>query len=167
MRRLSCLTIAALMFVTVSAANPGRAVADGPAYEGVFSLLDGDLVGVSALLRTDKGVSMVLMADDLPPGAYTLWTRVDAPGMGPISGFLAGHVVGEDGVLNFAAHISAGEVLSGNPGLPSGAFQDPQNAKITLVVRYHGPAVPGSIYEQTHTFEEDAAFNFLRSIQTP
>ena len=173
MRRLSCLTIAALMFVTLSAANPGKAVADGPpavSYSPVvlFPPLPGDLKGVSALRRTDDGVSMVLMAGDLPPGAYTLWTRIDNPGESPISGFLAGHVVGDDGVLNFGAHVSAGEFLSGNPHIPAGALLDPRNATIFLVVRYHGPAVPGRIYEQTHNFEPDpAAFNALLSIHTP
>jgi hypothetical protein len=91
--------------------------------------------------------------------------------MGPISGRLAGHVVGESGNLEFSAHVSVGEVLGAgndvNPDFPSGRLQDPLHAKITLVVRSHGPADPGHIYEQTHTNQPGVAFNFLKSIHLP
>jgi hypothetical protein len=123
--------------------------------------------GESTVMRTDEGVIAHLTASGLAPGAYTLWTRVDAPGLGPVSGWLAGHVVGQDGILNFSAHVSEGEVLSGNPHLPSGPLQDPLHATITLVVRAHGPADPGRIYEQTHTFEPTTAANYLISIHAP
>jgi hypothetical protein len=123
--------------------------------------------GESTVMRTENGVTVHLTASGLAPGAYTFWMRVDAPGMGPISGRLAGHVVGEGGNLNFSAHVNVGEVLSGNPDLPSGPLQDPLHAQIRLVVRSHGPAEPGRIYEQTHTFEPDRAFNFLISVHAP
>jgi hypothetical protein len=123
--------------------------------------------GESTLTRTAHGVTARLHASGLTPGAYTFWMRVDAPGMGPISGRLAGHVVGQDGILNFSAHVSVGEVLSGNPDFPSGPLQDPLHARITLVVRSHGPAEPGRIFEQTHTFEPGRAFNYLISVHTP
>jgi hypothetical protein len=123
--------------------------------------------GESTVMRTENGVTVHLTASGLAPGAYTFWMRVDVPGMGPISGRLAGHVVGEGGNLNFSAHVNVGEVLSGNPHLPSGPLQDPLHAKITLVVRSHGPADPGRIYEQTHTFEPTTAFNYLISVHAP
>ena len=123
--------------------------------------------GESTLIRTDQGVTANLSASGLTPGVYTFWMRVDAPGLGPVAGRLAGHVVGQDGILNFSAHVSEGEVLSGHPILPSGALQDPLHATITLVVRTHGPADPGRIYEQTHTFEPTMASNFLISIHAP
>jgi hypothetical protein len=117
-------------------------------------------------MRTENGVTAHLTASGLPPGVYTFWMKVDAPGMGPVSGRLAGHV-SQDGILNFSAHVSVGEVLSGNPDFPSGPLQDPLHAKITLVSRYHGPADPGRIYEQTHTYEPGVAFNYLISIHAP
>src|SRR5262249_6604104 len=120
--------------------------------------------GESTLTRTAHGVTAHLHASGLTPGVYTFWMKVDAPGMGPIAGRLAGHVVGQDGILNFAAHVRVGEVLSGHPVFPSGPLQDPLHATITLVVRNHGPAEPGRIFEQTHTFEPDRAVNFLISI---
>jgi hypothetical protein len=134
-------------------------------------IADGTVVGSSTLTRTDNGVTAHLTASGLPPGAYTFWMKVDRhlPGGGTdtVSGRLAGHVVGEGGNLNFSAHVSVGEVLSGNPDFPSGPLQDPLHAQITLVVRYHGPADPGRIHEQTHTFEAGVAVNYLRSIHAP
>jgi hypothetical protein len=130
--------------------------------------------GESTVRRTANGVTAHLTASGLAPGVYTFWMRVDAPGVGPVAGRLAGHVVGEDGILNFSAHVRVGEVLSGHPVLPSGPLQDPLHARITLVVRYHGPAEPGRIYEQTHTFEpgldtdgDPTTGNFLISIHAP
>src|SRR5262245_11897952 len=125
------------------------------------------VVGESTLIRTENGVTANLSASGLDPGVYTFWMRVDMPGGGTVAGRLAGHVVGQSGNLNFAAHVSTGEVLSGHPILPSGALEDPLNATITLVVRKHGPAEAGRIYEQTHTFEPTAAANFLVSIHAP
>ncbi len=123
--------------------------------------------GESTLTRTEQGVTAHFTASGLTPGVYTFWMRVDAPGLGPVAGRLAGHVVGEDGNLNFAAHVSAGEVLSGHAILPSGPLQNPLNPTITLVVRTHGPADPGRIFEQTHSFEATMASNFLVSIHAP
>jgi hypothetical protein len=93
--------------------------------------------------------------------------KVVLPAGGTVSGRLAGHVVGQDGILNVSAHVSVGEVLSGNPDFPSGPLQDPLHSTITLVVRAHGPADPGQIYEQTHTFQAGVAFNYLISIHAP
>jgi hypothetical protein len=125
------------------------------------------VVGEATVRRTENGVTVHLTASGLAPGVYTFWMRVDAPGMGPVSGWLAGHVVGQGGNLNFSAHVRTGEVLSGNEHLPSGPLQDPLHATITLVVRSHGPADPGRIHEQTHTFEATTAFNYLVSIHAP
>ena len=130
-------------------------------------IADGTVVGSSTLVRTDNGVTVHLTASGLAPGAYTFWMKVEAPDGSTVSGRLAGHVVGQDGNVNFAAHVSVGEVLSGNPDFPSGPLQDPLHSKITLVVRSHGPADPGRIYEQTHTFEAGVAVNYLRSIHAP
>ena len=123
--------------------------------------------GESTVTRTDNGVTTHLHATGLAPGVYTFWMRVDAPDGGIVSGRLAGHVVGQSGILNFSAHVSVGEVLSGNPDFPSGPLQDPLHAQIRLVVRYHGPADPGRIHEQTHTFEPGVAVNYLISIHAP
>ena len=127
--------------------------------------------GESTLTRTDNGVIAHLTASGLAPGAYTFWMKVDAPDGSTVSGRLAGHVVGQDGILDFSAHVSVGEVLGAgndvNPDFPSGPLQDPLHSKITLVVRSHGPAEPGQIHEQTHTNQPGVAVNYLISIHAP
>jgi hypothetical protein len=118
--------------------------------------------GESTLTRTDHGVTLHLTAEGLPAGVYTFWVPIFAPGgTVPIAaGRVAGHVVGEGGKLTFAAHLNEGEIISGHPVFPSGALQDAQLQDIGMVVRYHGPAEPGRIYEQTHTYDA-AASDFL------
>jgi hypothetical protein len=123
--------------------------------------------GESTLTRTENGITAHFSASGLEPGVYTFWMRVDAPDGSIVSGRVAGHVVGNGGHLNFSAHVSVGEVLSGNPDFPSGPLQDPLHSQIRLVVRSHGPAEPGRIHEQTHTYEPDRAFNFLISVHAP
>jgi hypothetical protein len=138
----------------------------------VVDFATGSIVfGESTVTRTAQGITAHLTASGLRPGVYTFWTRVDALDGSMVSGRLAGHVVGQDGKLNFSAHVSAGEVLGAgtnvNPHFPSGPLQDPLHSTINLVVRYHGPADPGRIHEQTHTFEATNAFNILLSIHAP
>jgi len=124
--------------------------------------------GESTVMRTENGITAHLTVSGLPPGAYTFWMRVDAPGVAPAAGRLAGHVVGESGNATFSGHVKTGDVV-GDPSIPGleGTLQDPLHAKITLVVRSHGPAVPGQIFEQTHTFQPGVAVNFLVSVHAP
>jgi hypothetical protein len=124
--------------------------------------------GESTVMRTENGITAHLTASGLPPGVYTFWMRVDAPGVAPAAGRLDGHVVGESGNVTFSGHVNVGDIV-GNPSIPGleGTLQDPLHAKITLVVRSHGPADPGRIHEQTHSFESGVAFNFLVSVHAP
>ena len=124
--------------------------------------------GESTVTRTADGVTVHLSVSGLPPGAYTLWMAVDAPGLPRAAGRLAGHVVGEGGNLTFSAHLKVGDVV-GDPSIPglAGTLQDPLHATITLVVRSHGPADPGEIFDQTHTFQPLTAFNYLVSVHPP
>ena len=135
----------------------------------VVDFATGSVVfGESTVMRTENGITASLTVSGLPPGAYTFWMRVDAPGVAPAAGRLAGHVVGESGNATFSGHVKTGDVV-GDPSIPGleGTLQDPLHAKITLVVRSHGPAVPGQIFEQTHTFQPGVAVNFLVSVHAP
>src|SRR5262249_8939282 len=126
------------------------------------------VLGESTVLRTADFVSVHLTAHNLPAGAYTFWMAVDAPGLPRVAGRLAGAVVGEDGLVNFAGHVNVGEIV-GNPSIPGfeGTLQDPLHATIILVIRYHGPVDPAHLYEQTHTFQPGVAVNFGISIHIP
>jgi hypothetical protein len=119
--------------------------------------------GESTLTRTDNGITMHLTATGLPAGAYSGWIPIfDPGGTVPVAaGRVAGHVVGEGGELSLTAHLKEGEIISGHPVFPSGSLDDARHQDIGMVVRYHGPADPDRIYEQTHTFEPDAAIDAL------
>ena len=134
--------------------NPGNVVAPGG----------------SRLTRTNNGVTLNLKTTGLQPGdAVTVWWIVwndpaacsGVPcGLGDLGvegssiARAAGHVVGGDGKGNFNGHLRTGdtsEALFG-PGLT-----DPAGAEIHLVVRSHGPAIPGHIPTQIHTVEDGCA----------
>ena len=65
-----------------------------------------------------------------------------------------GKIVPSGGVANFSAWLGPGGPYSGEVifGDPDPGLTNPSGALITLVVRYHGPAMPGIIPEQLTTF---------------
>jgi len=104
---------------------------------------DGDWLVVegasSTLKRNENGITVNFKTNGLIPGnAYTLWWIVfgEVPGP-PASLYATGHVVGASGTGNFSAHLSA-----------SSEFNNPQTAEVHMVLRTHGPAVPGVVNEQ-------------------
>ncbi len=139
----------------------------------------------STLLRTDNGVGMTLHTSQIPPNtANTVWWIVFnnpqfcSHGMGGLrcgggdfgvaavqASVLraAGHVVGGDGVGDFAAYLQIGvvhtEVLFG-PGLLNS-----RNADVHLVVRTHGAPIPGLVDQQIHSFGGGCAINTCLDIQ--
>jgi len=125
--------------------------------------------GESTLTRTDHGITMHLKATGVPAGAYSGWIPIFNPGdtVPVAAGWVAGHVVGRGGQLTFSVHLNEGESLSGHPVFPSGSLQDARRQEIRMVVRYHGPADPGRIHEQSHTFELGVAVDFLVTIHAP
>ncbi len=148
---------------------------------------DGSLVdGASSMLvRTDDGVTMTIHTSDLEPGAaYTVWWVIfNDPAMCsdgvcgmndllPFGGSPAvmssvvratGHVIGNNGVGDFAAHLEEGnplgQVLFG-PGL-----LDARGAEIHLVVRSHGQPIPGLVDEQISMFNGGCKVNTCTDVQ--
>ena len=137
----------------------------------------------SQLVRTDAGVTATLQTHSLEVGVHSLWWVVfnvpencAAPSVGrcgladlmndsavPSLVWGAGHVVGENGVGNFAAHLRVseprGQVVLG-PGL-----LDPWGAEIHVVARSHGPAIPGRVQEQMSTFGGGCDVNTCANVQ--
>ncbi len=65
-----------------------------------------------------------------------------------------GHLVGESGKSTHAGHLREGEIITFHPafvGTPG--LLDAMGAEIHLVLRTHGPAIPGMIDEMRTTFE--------------
>jgi hypothetical protein len=123
---------------------------------------------VSTLVRHDAGISMTLRTSELEPGhTYTIWwvifnapdacvgeeTCVEAdlfnPDAQPGVHYAAGNVVGGSGRGHFGGALRVGDTADAILGGPLTA---PRAAEVHLIVRSHGPAVPGIIPEQIHTF---------------
>jgi hypothetical protein len=111
----------------------------------------GATVGTSTLTRTGSGISFSLQTSGLQAGhAVTVWWMVFNPDGSVSVQYAAGHVVDDSGVAEFGGHLSVGDldgVINGGPGL-----LDALGADVVLVVRDHGPADPGRVNEQIHTF---------------
>jgi hypothetical protein len=114
------------------------------------------VVGTSTLTRTQSGISFSLETTGLEPGhAVTIWWMVVNPDGGVAVLYAAGHVVDEDGTAEFGGYLQVGDSTG---ALPVGAMvtdtslEDALDATVYLVVRDHGPAKPGLVNQQIHTF---------------
>ena len=133
--------------------------------------------GASAtLVRNDNGVGMSLHTSGLTPGdAVTVWWVIfNKPqycthgmfgakcGIGDLLVFggdprvessllyAAGHVIGGDGVGDYGAYLREGELTRDTlfgPGI-----ENSRTADVHLVVHDHGPAQPGIVNEEIHSF---------------
>jgi hypothetical protein len=112
----------------------------------------GATMGTSTLTRTGSEISFSLQTSGLEAGhAVTVWWMVFNPDGSLSVQYAAGHVIDEGGVAEFGGHLSVGDtegVINGGPGL-----LDAQGADVVLVVRDHGPADPGRVSKQIHTFD--------------
>jgi glucose/arabinose dehydrogenase len=111
----------------------------------------GATMGTSTLTRTPSGIAFSLQTSGLQAGhAVTVWWMVFNPDGSVSVQYAAGHVVDEGGAAEFGGQLSVGDtdgVINGGPGL-----LDATGATVVLVVRDHGPADPGRVDQQIHTF---------------
>jgi hypothetical protein len=123
------------------------------------------VLGESTLTRTDDGITMRLTVKNVQAGVYSAWIPIfDAGGTTPVvAGRVGGHVVGAGGVLILTAHLNEGQFIEGHPVFASGSLTDARAQDIGMVVRYHGPAEPGRIFEQMNNFEPATAIDFVRT----
>ncbi len=137
-----------------------------------------DVTGSSTLHRNKNGITVNFKADGLIPGAYTIWWVIwnqpqecETPGACNEPDFAnadvvevevmyaAGHVVGNNGKGNFSAHLNvddaSGSINESFFGLPpAGGLQSGNtfNAEVHVVLRTHGPKVPGLVNEQIGSY---------------
>jgi hypothetical protein len=141
----------------------------------VVSMADPTLVmGSSTLTRTDKAISVDLHTTGLTAGdAVTIWWMVfnhpeactsGATTGGPRCGmadmgnpevdlsvlYAAGHVIDDSGVADFGGKLAVDDASGAIMG---SGLHDPAGADVTLVVHDHGPADPGTVSQQIHTFD--------------
>ena len=142
-----------------------------------------DISGTSTLHRNKNGITVNFKAEGLYPGAYTIWWVIwNNPEDCGIPyecadsdfGFVevevlyaGGHVVGNNGKGNISGHLKAGDVsgsindLFGLPaagGLQAGNTFD---AEVHIVLRTHGPKVPGLVNEQINSYAGGCDTPFL------
>ncbi len=126
---------------------------------------DGGVCGASTLVRNSNGVSFTIDTSFLgDQHAFTVWMLVDDFGTTDaerggyeIALRVDGGISQKDGDGHFAGHLSSGELPPVDIVPPKnvlrtgdGSFDDPWNSKIRLVLRDHGPKLPGHIFEQTN-----------------
>jgi hypothetical protein len=145
-RILVALALIGLLSVVVV----GRAGAATQTTSPVATLA-GATMGTSTLTRTGSGIAFSLATSGLQAGhAVTIWWMVFNPDGSVSVQYAAGHVIDEGGVAEFGGHLGVGDtdgVINGGPGL-----LDATGANVVLVVRDHGPADPGRVNQQIHTF---------------
>lgn len=94
----------------------------------------------STLERSEDQLSMSLQTSDLEPGIYTIWWVLYPPNHTDNEMALAaGGEVGQDGLGNFEGTLDKDEL---------DLIQNLLDAKVELIVRYHGPPIEGRIEEQ-------------------
>lgn len=164
---------------SVQADNPDKDVTSSGTYRMTdASAVDG---GSSTLVRTKDGIAATLQTSDLQEGnAYTMWWVVfnnpekcehPVPGItscgeGDVFGepfgetsvqvsvqYASGNIVGETGAINFGAYLNEGELPTEPGQLVFGpGLIDAKKAEVHLVVRDHGPRIPGMEEAQLTTF---------------
>ena len=147
----------------------------------------GGITGTATLHRNKNGITVNFKAEGLYPGAYTIWWVIwNEPDNCAVPGacmepdfanavavevevmYAGGHVVGNNGKGNFSAHLNAGddspESMNTSFGFPSvGGLRvgNTFNAEVHVVLRTHGPAVPGLINEQIGSYRGGCDDPFL------
>ncbi|MEN8789709.1 MAG: hypothetical protein ABF293_11520 [Flavobacteriaceae bacterium] len=145
----------------------------------IFDVVNGVLAGTSTLHRNNNGITANFKATGLIPGhAYTVWWVIwNNPeecegGVGACGSdadfienadaikieimYATGHVAGNSGTGNFGAHLNENDdsgSINDLQFLPAyGGLLDSQKAEVHLVLRSHGPAVPGIVNEQIGSY---------------
>ncbi|MDH3697658.1 MAG: hypothetical protein OER83_03675 [Flavobacteriaceae bacterium] len=133
------------------------------------------IVGTSTLHRNANGITMNFKAEGLDKGyTYTVWWVIwnfpencfegcddpdfatpDAVGVDVL--YAGGNVAGNAGKIAISGHLNE-EDTSGSIrelfglGVPIGLL-DAESAEVHLVLRSHGPAIPGMVNEQISSYE--------------
>lgn len=156
LRRVTGISMLALCAL----AGPGVAAAHAADVTRVpvTDIVTGEVLGRAKLLRTNSGLSVELVTGDLVShDAYTMWWILsNADGSFQLITNASGGLAGNKGRGDFASHVSVGELppVDGLTTLTAigDSFDDPFGVSVMIVVRSHGPVIPGKQYEQTHWY---------------
>ncbi|HEY8225615.1 MAG TPA: hypothetical protein VIG25_10075 [Pyrinomonadaceae bacterium] len=167
---IGSLFLFALAFTAqVSVQNVSAAGASSET-QPVYTTPDGFLLGsvvpgaYARLVRNQNGITTNVHTSLEGSGVYTVWWVVfnhpedcetylctfDLPDLVVNA---TGRIVPSGAPANFSAWLGIGGPYSGEV-IPdfNGSLTNPEGALITLVVRFHGPPIPGQVPEQLSTF---------------
>jgi hypothetical protein len=169
MRRSSLVGFSVLLLsaaaVLLGAQSPNAADQD---FTSVKVIGTNAVVGSAHLVRNNNGITCVIHTSGLVPGdAYSVWWVI------PEDGFLifnaTGGLAGDDGTATFAGHASTGPVgpVDGSVVLSNGdgSFDSPRTDTVTVIIRHHGPPIPGSINQQTGSFNFGCGAGGCKNVQ--
>jgi hypothetical protein len=154
-RKITGVVLAAGLLLAVatllSAQSPNAADHD---FASVKLIGAGTVVGSAELVRNNNGITCVIHTSGLVPGdAYSVWWVM------PDESLIynaSGGIAGGDGTATFAGHASSGPVgpVDGSVVLSNGdgLFDQPRTDTVMVIIRHHGPPIPGMINQQTGSF---------------
>ena len=154
-RKIAGAVLAAGLLLAVatllSAQVPNAADQD---FASVKVIATGTVVGSAQLVRNNNGITCTIHTSGLVPGdAYSVWWVM------PDESLIynaSGGIAGADGTATFAGHASVGPVgpVDGSTVLSNGdgSFDQPRIDTVLVIVRHHGPPIPGQINQQTGSF---------------
>lgn len=143
-------------------------------YDGTQEALP--VVGSSTLHRNANGITATFRAESLMPGhTFTVWWVIwnapencdgpcddDADLFNPATKaevlFAGGNVAGNNGKISITGHLNEGDddgsvnELFGMEDVEGGALIDALTAEVHLVLRSHGPKIPGQVNEQISSY---------------
>lgn len=145
----------------------------------VLNPINGNaVIGEAQLKRQKQGITAHYRTGDLIPGhTYTLWWVVwnnpenciaypgacDAPDFAIADQvkvevmYAAGRKANQRGEAVFNAHLNTMDAvgtINDLFGLPTfGGLHDPMGAEVHMVLRSHGPAIPGQVDDQLSSYE--------------
>lgn len=168
MKRPSLAVVAFVLLaaVTISLAAQSPNAADQD-FAAVKLISNGTVVGSAHLVRNNNGVTCIIGTSGLVPGdAYSVWWVI------PDESLIlnaAGGLAGGDGTANFAGHLSTGPIppADGSVVLSSGdgVFDQPRSDTVMVIIRHHGPPIPGSINQQTGSFNFGCGVGGCNNVQ--
>jgi hypothetical protein len=171
MRKLLHVSLTALFAIVFGLVSQESGVnaAPGASTEEqlVYTTPDGFLLGApvpgasASLVRNARGITTgVDTFVSSGPGVYSLWwliyndpsscaTYLCTYDLPDLAANATAHIV-RSGVVQLNASLKPGGPYSGEVvvGDPSVGLTNPAGALVFLVVRYHGPAIPGGVQEQ-------------------
>ncbi len=165
MKKLAAVTVALFVIAVLAGAqSPNAADQD---FASVKLIANGTVVGSAQLVRNNNGITCIIHTSGLVPGdVYSVWWVL------PDESLIlnaSGGIASDDGTATFAGHLSTGPIpaADGSVVLSSGdgSFDQPRTDVVTVIVRHHGPPIPGSINQQTGSFNFGCGTGGCKNVQ--